>query len=671
MTIPTRKKLKDITNISTKNKKSNEIEKCIPVTDEEIEYLDVISDTSSYNLYDDFTVNILSFPIFLYFWQIFLAADKNGVKILSYDEIRNEMYNNPLVYCVSIMCLNTFRKQNLLSKIIEEDLELPYPTIYDEKMSDTVFNKYNIKYLLRYEKDILKLFKFLKPKEATVWFVMFRSRLLNIIFCFFKDYLKDYSDKFNNHPFFRNMLKRQVSKNLDLNLANFDKFLEEKREIEIKMLQFDLNAYFERENVNYYLDKSLIGSENDINKVADLEVDTENFDLTENPTNSGNKSVKDIHLLAGKKTENSKPKAQYPSPISDSKAISDSKEINKVEYKSDVRIAKSIVASDNLPKIQSEKYKGTYKKDTKDRLKLYLQIFFENLLSNPHNPSRETEFSCYKQSNLYKRHKEMCENGTLESSDFIFSFFYKILFLKFETQWKDLLSLISTESNAGIQNILAYLDDYIPSSDFQMGVSNETLFISIQESTIPKMYLDEIVLVFDIDDTLFPTTSYGDKYPDLGTPEFYESQNNIFADPKEENPKKGINDQEIKTKLLVTQHLEYKTELKIFLEKLPFKKICFTNAEKIHAEWALKTLDILDCFICIVHREKLHEYIFLKPNPHAYFAIEQLLETKASNIYFYDDIDQNVQAAKNRGWNSFLVRDSLIDVLETSLSNLP
>ncbi|TBU09914.1 hypothetical protein CWI39_0019p0010 [Hamiltosporidium magnivora] len=59
MTIPTRKKLKDITNISTKNKKSNEIEKCIPVTDEEIEYLDVISDTSSYNLYDDFTVNIM------------------------------------------------------------------------------------------------------------------------------------------------------------------------------------------------------------------------------------------------------------------------------------------------------------------------------------------------------------------------------------------------------------------------------------------------------------------------------------------------------------------------------------------------------------------------------------------------------------------------------------
>ncbi|TBU09154.1 hypothetical protein CWI38_0736p0020 [Hamiltosporidium tvaerminnensis] len=130
----------------------------------------------------------------------------------------------------------------------------------------------------------------------------------------------------------------------------------------------------------------------------------------------------------------------------------------------------------------------------------------------------------------------MCQNGKFDSNHNIFSFFYKILYLNYETQWKTLLSSIPNESYIGYGNILAYLDEYILSSAFQMNISNSSYFISIEDSDFPKMYLDEIVLVFDIDDTIFPTSFFRKKNPNFGSTRFYENSDLLQEELLKENP---------------------------------------------------------------------------------------------------------------------------------------
>ncbi|TBU11115.1 putative pyrimidine 5'-nucleotidase [Hamiltosporidium tvaerminnensis] len=595
---------------------------------------------------------------------MYTAANNNEIEWENFHSIRREMVTNPFIYYVSVLCLHTFKKQVLIGKITEEELKLPYPAIYDIELNDAFFKMCDLINLLKSEKEILRLFVYLKTMEPFIWMFMHRLRILYTVFCFFREYLFEYSKKFNENLFFQKMFKRFVEQDLILNLVNYEGLFLEKRNLEIKMLEFDLNAYFEKESVFLNMKNGQVISEIGLYYELYGRIEQKETCNSDDLTSFAKPIYDTSSSLENKDITYTESNLEKNLSSSDSKIDQTPIKLNKKTDQNDLRLLK-------LSEIQSLYCNKIYKSDTKDVLKLDLEIFFQNLFcSKSHIELKNTEFSCYKNSELYKKHKEMCEKGTLEANEILFSLFYKLLLLKYEKQWKNILSSISTVPHKKFSNILAYLDKFTLSSDFQRDISKKTFFISIGSSAFPKMYLDEIVLVLDIDNTLFPTSYYEDKYPDFGTPGFYKSQNNIIADPNEENPKKGINYQEIKSKFFVTQHVEYRNELKKYLEKLPFKKICFTNAEKIHAEWALKTLDILDCFVCIVHREELYEDLFLKPYENAYFAIEQLLETKTSNIYFYDDIDQNVQAAKYRGWNSFLVGDSLIDVLEISLSNL-
>ncbi|TBU09155.1 hypothetical protein CWI36_0053p0010 [Hamiltosporidium magnivora] len=393
---------------------------------------------------------------------------------------------------------------------------------------------------------------------------------------------------------------------MTIDMKEYDKSFSERRNMEMKILKFDLEAYFEKEN-------AVLASENDqdktkinfLDKKCSISEDKKTHE-TENSTTFGS-PLDGILICSKEQFDRQDFNKENLHPNSDSKSYQPSVEINIAADQRDVQSLNPRAIDVETDGIQPDILNRIYKSDTKD------------------------EFSHYKKSNAYKRHKEMCKNEKLEPTDTIFSFFYKMHFLKYESQWKDLLSFIPTTSYMGYTNILAYLDDFILCLDFQKEVTNETFFISIEDSLFPKMYLDEIVIVFDIDDTLFPTSYWTNKYPNFDIDESYESSDSILREIVDDNPKK-----------------------KIF----------------IHAEKTLKALDILEYFISVVHRDESYKYMFLKTNPHAYFAIEQLLETKASNLYFYDDVDQNVQAAKDRGWNSFLVKDSLIDVLETSLSEL-
>ncbi|TBU20007.1 hypothetical protein CWI38_0154p0030 [Hamiltosporidium tvaerminnensis] len=466
-----------------------------------------------------------SFLLTLYFLRIYTAAvNKEKTKRLYNDKIRSEMLNDP--------------KHNFLCKIIEEKLDLPYPPIYDQNLNDSFFAHYNLQHLFEYEKDIMKLFIFLRDEESVKWILMFEIRILYTFFSFFKQYLQNYSEKFNEHPCLQNMLKRYVQKNMTIDMKEYDKSFSERRNMEMKILKFDLEAYFEKEN-------AVLASENDqdktkinfLDKKCSISEDKKTHE-TENSATFGS-PLDSILICSKEQFDRQDFNKENLHANSDSKSYQPSVEINIAADQRDVQILNPGAIDVETDGIQPDILNRIYKSDTKDGLRLYMENIFKNLfLSNSPISSENTEFSHYKKSNAYKRHKEMCKNEKLESTDTIFSFFYKMLFLKYESQWKDLLSFIPATSYMGYTNILAYLDDFILCLDFQKEVTNETFFISIEDSVFPKMYLDEIVLVFDIDDTLFPTSYWTNKYPNFGMDESYESSDSILREIVDDNPKK-------------------------------------------------------------------------------------------------------------------------------------
>ncbi|TBU04032.1 hypothetical protein CWI37_0193p0020 [Hamiltosporidium tvaerminnensis] len=365
---------------------------------------------------------------------------------------------------------------------------------------------------------------------------MLSFRILYTFFCFFKEYLVGYSDMFNEHPCFKNMLERILGKHLILNYIEYDRSFAENNEIEIKLLEFDLNAYFEKESIIFNLENSQTPTEAALSHMMQPEIEeTVTFGskkLTITAAQSLNASdfpEKDVNMI--EVNEENATLNSY------SKTYQTFAERNKVTNQTDNVILSSEVMRMNTEEINHSRNNIIYKSDSKDILKLDLELFFEKIFqANLEIQAKNTQFFEYKKSDLYKKHKEMCQNGKFDSNHNIFSFFYKILYLNYETQWKTLLSSIPNESYIGYGNILAYLDEYILSSAFQMNISNSSYFISIEDSDFPKMYLDEIVLVFDIDDTIFPTSFFRKKNPNFGSTRFYENSDLLQEELLKENP---------------------------------------------------------------------------------------------------------------------------------------
>ncbi|TBU09189.1 hypothetical protein CWI36_0053p0030 [Hamiltosporidium magnivora] len=309
---------------------------------------------------------------------MYTAADKNEVKWSDYDEIRTEMFNNPFVYYVSMICLNTFRKQNVFCKIIVEKLELPYPLIYDQQFNDSLFAQLNLHYLFQYERDIFKLFSFLQPQDSSKWILMLSFRILYTFFCFFKENLVGYSDMFNEHPCFKNMLERILGKHLILNYIEYDRSFAENNEIEIKLLEFDLNAYFEKESIIFNLENSQTPTEAALSHMMQPEIEeTVTFGskkLTITAAQSLNASdfpEKDVNMI--EVNEENATLNSY------SKTYQTFAERNKVTNQTDNVILSSEVMRMNTEEINHSRNNIIYKSDSKDILKLDLELFFEKI----------------------------------------------------------------------------------------------------------------------------------------------------------------------------------------------------------------------------------------------------------------------------------------------------
>jgi len=90
-------------------------------------------------------------------------------------------------------------------------------------------------------------------------------------------------------------------------------------------------------------------------------------------------------------------------------------------------------------------------------------------------------------------------------------------------------------------------------------------------------------------------------------------------------------------------------KLRGILQRLPQRKIIFTNADVDHARRVLNVMGIADCFEMIIDIYAMFPYC--KPLPDAFeIAMKNSGETQSRQIAFLDDSVSNLAAAKEMGF---------------------
>ena len=98
-------------------------------------------------------------------------------------------------------------------------------------------------------------------------------------------------------------------------------------------------------------------------------------------------------------------------------------------------------------------------------------------------------------------------------------------------------------------------------------------------------------------------------------------------------------------------------ELRKMLAGIQTRKFIFTNADHIHANRVLAVLDVAACFDDIIDIHRLAPYC--KPMVEAYqIAMSVAGENDPNNCLLVDDMPANLDAARNLGFHTILVRDA-------------
>jgi|CXWL01.1.fsa_nt_gi FMN phosphatase YigB (HAD superfamily) len=92
-------------------------------------------------------------------------------------------------------------------------------------------------------------------------------------------------------------------------------------------------------------------------------------------------------------------------------------------------------------------------------------------------------------------------------------------------------------------------------------------------------------------------------------------------------------------------------ESRVALDSITSTKVVLTNNPSAYAEKVLHHINLLDLFVEVIGVEKTE--FEGKPHDSAYVAVEQRFP-QATKIIFCDDILENLDAAKNRGWETVL-----------------
>jgi HAD superfamily hydrolase (TIGR01509 family) len=161
--------------------------------------------------------------------------------------------------------------------------------------------------------------------------------------------------------------------------------------------------------------------------------------------------------------------------------------------------------------------------------------------------------------------------------------------------------------------------------------------MSIKSQNGSKMKTKEIVLVFDLDLTLYNSADFVDhKSPSL----YYKSFN--------------------EKKMLVE-----------LLTRLPFRKYILTNASHSHAVAVSKSLGIHHCIKGILSMDM---YNVSKPDPRIYTKACSLfsLDPEKHDIWFFEDQHINLRPAKEMfGWHTVYIYDDMPRAMTKKFQILP
>jgi pyrimidine 5'-nucleotidase len=121
-------------------------------------------------------------------------------------------------------------------------------------------------------------------------------------------------------------------------------------------------------------------------------------------------------------------------------------------------------------------------------------------------------------------------------------------------------------------------------------------------------------------------------------------------------------------RLNIDGYLKEDEDLKILLDGLKERKWCLTNGTLSHAERILRKLGVRECFEGIIYCEYTLDGKFVcKPDPRACKFVEKLFKVEDGDargkLIFFDDKEDNVKAATQRGWRGYYVKDNLKNYL--------
>jgi FMN phosphatase YigB (HAD superfamily) len=113
------------------------------------------------------------------------------------------------------------------------------------------------------------------------------------------------------------------------------------------------------------------------------------------------------------------------------------------------------------------------------------------------------------------------------------------------------------------------------------------------------------------------------------------------------------------TLLLGSNYVDYEdisehTYLRILLNKFSYPKYIYTNGTLGHAKDALKHMSLNNIFTRIFPRSD-----YMKPNPRSFNNVNNSIlyynMYNKTTIYFFDDILENLKAAKEFGWKTIWI----------------
>jgi pyrimidine 5'-nucleotidase len=116
-------------------------------------------------------------------------------------------------------------------------------------------------------------------------------------------------------------------------------------------------------------------------------------------------------------------------------------------------------------------------------------------------------------------------------------------------------------------------------------------------------------------------------------------------------------------------YLKKNNELRDILNKIPGRRFCLTNSPSDRAKSILERIGILDCFEGIFCQEPSINTCIFKPLKGVYSFVEEVLgitrnSLGVKNVYFFDDLEKNLEAPSSMGWKCYLIDDNINDVLK-------